>query len=78
MKHILSSGTNGYMSAEMYDPDEFGGISFPADIWAAACVLLQMLTGVPPFAGKPYAVRFIFIFFIEGFLIIAAFFTCCA
>ena len=40
------------MSPEMFDPEDLGGVSFPADLWAGACVLLQMLTGAVPFAGR--------------------------
>ena len=46
------------MSPEMYNPRRLGGVSFPADLWAAACVLLQMLTGAGPYAEcEGYAVR---------------------
>jgi len=47
------AGTPNYMAPEQYDPDEFGGcITYKADIWAAGCVLLFLVTGKPPWVGN--------------------------
>ena len=45
-------GTPHYMAPEQWDPDEFGGITYKADIWALGCVLVHCLTGEPPWEGR--------------------------
>jgi len=42
-------GTDNYMPAEAFEPDEFGGISCKVDLWSLGCVLLEMITGLVPF-----------------------------
>eukprot|EP01046_Picozoa_sp_COSAG06_P057737 COSAG06_NODE_11357_length_1522_cov_1.740689_1_plen_71_part_10 len=44
-------GTFNYMSAEAFDPQQFGGITSAADIWSFGCSLLELLTGKPPWEG---------------------------
>ena len=44
-------GTPVYMPPEQHDPDEHGLPGPASDIWAFACVLLEMITGKIPWAG---------------------------
>ena len=46
-------GTFNYMSPEAFDPESFGGVGSRSDVWAVACVITEMLTGVRPWAGLP-------------------------
>jgi serine/threonine protein kinase len=47
-----AQGTPHYMSPEGFDPDEFGRVERPADMWAWACIMLEMLTGLPPWPAS--------------------------
>ena len=44
-------GTFNYMSPEAFDPETAGGIGPAADVWSMACVLVELLTGTPPWQG---------------------------
>eukprot|EP00899_Mesostigma_viride_P001770 jgi/Mesvir1/11594/Mv00007-RA.1 len=48
--HLPTStqGTPNYMAPEQWDPDQGRGITSKADVWAFGCLLLEMLTGEPP------------------------------
>jgi len=41
-------GTFNYMSPEAFDPESAGGLGPAADMWSMACVMVEMVTGVPP------------------------------
>eukprot|EP00899_Mesostigma_viride_P001775 jgi/Mesvir1/11599/Mv00010-RA.1 len=43
-----TQGTPNYMAPEQWDPDRGGGVTSKADVWAFGCLLLEMLTGEPP------------------------------
>ena len=45
-------GTFNYMAPEAFDPEELGGAP-PTDVWAMACVTIEMFTGTVPWAGMP-------------------------
>ena len=45
-------GTVSYMAPEQHDPDTFGKASTKTDVWALGCILLELLTGEPPWAGR--------------------------
>ena len=47
-------GTVAYMSPEALDPDMYGGLGMPSDIWALGCCVIEMLSGEQPFSGVPY------------------------
>ena len=47
-------GTVAYMSPEALDPEMYGGVGMPSDIWALGCCVIEMLSGRQPFAGVPY------------------------
>ncbi|KAL1521424.1 hypothetical protein AB1Y20_021088 [Prymnesium parvum] len=49
-------GTTNYMAPEAFDPEEFGGVGPPADIWSAGCCLLEMLDGKAPWEGERHQV----------------------
>ena len=42
------------MAPEALDPEMYGGLGMPSDIWALGCCIVEMLTGEPPFSGVPY------------------------
>eukprot|EP00899_Mesostigma_viride_P025254 jgi/Mesvir1/5913/Mv00682-RA.1 len=44
-------GTPNYMAPEQWMPDTFGGISLAADAWGFGCILVEMASGTPPWAG---------------------------
>ena len=44
-------GTFNYMSAEAFDPEQFGGITSATDIWSVGCSLLELVTGKAPWEG---------------------------
>ena len=44
-------GTAQYMSPEQFD-SELGSPKEPTDIWAWACIMVQMLTGLPPWPSN--------------------------
>ena len=41
-------GTPVYKAPEQHDPDGFGKISPKTDMWAFGCVVIELLTGFPP------------------------------
>ena len=43
-------GTPAYTAPEQYDSD-LGESTFPVDIWAWACIMVEMLSGVTPWQG---------------------------
>ena len=45
-------GTPAYKAPEQYDSDVFGRVSERTDLWALGCVVVEMLTGFPPWRGK--------------------------
>ena len=45
------AGTHGYMAPEQYDTDAFGAVSPKTDMWALGCVVVEMLSGFPPWRG---------------------------
>ena len=47
-KTAAGQGTPQYMSPEQFDSDNYGPIKEPTDIWALACIMVEMLTGEPP------------------------------
>jgi tRNA A-37 threonylcarbamoyl transferase component Bud32 len=51
---VMPSGVQGtfnYMAPESFDPEQFGGIGTAADVWALACIILELSSGKPPFQG---------------------------
>eukprot|EP00899_Mesostigma_viride_P007654 jgi/Mesvir1/16890/Mv15768-RA.1 len=46
-----AQGTPNYMAPEQWVPDEFGGVTTAADAWAFGCILVEMASGAPPWAG---------------------------
>lgn len=46
------AGTTPYMAPEQHDPDTFGEVSTKTDIWGLGCIILEMLTGAPPWPGR--------------------------
>jgi serine/threonine protein kinase len=44
-------GTYAYMAPEQYNDEDFGKVGPPADMWALGCVVIEMLTGSPPWRG---------------------------
>ena len=46
------AGTIDYMAPEQHDRATFGKVSHKTDIWALGCIVLEMLTGRPPWPGK--------------------------
>ena len=44
-------GTFNYMPPEAFSSDAQGGIGPHSDVWALACVIVEMLTGTMPWAG---------------------------
>jgi serine/threonine protein kinase len=45
-------GTPAYKAPEQYDEESFGKISTMTDMWAFGCVVIELLTGFPPWRGK--------------------------
>ena len=45
-------GTPAYKAPEQYDQESFGKVSPKTDMWALGCVVIEMLTGFPPWRGK--------------------------
>eukprot|EP01046_Picozoa_sp_COSAG06_P059708 COSAG06_NODE_12444_length_1374_cov_0.585803_1_plen_305_part_10 len=45
-------GTPAYKAPEQYDADSFGKVSPKTDMWAFGCVVVELLTGFPPWRGK--------------------------
>ena len=45
-------GTTGYMSPELWNPDDLGRAIDKTDVWAWACVVVEMLSGNRPWRGK--------------------------
>ena len=45
-------GTPAYMAPEQIDKATFGEVSDKTDMWALGCVVIEMLTGAPPWQGK--------------------------
>jgi serine/threonine protein kinase len=45
-------GTPEYMAPEQHDSSVFGKVSDKTDVWALGCIVLEMLTGRTPWAGK--------------------------
>ncbi|GMH36300.1 hypothetical protein BSKO_04168 [Bryopsis sp. KO-2023] len=43
-----AKGTPSYMPPEAWDPAAKGGMSTKSDIWSLACVILELVTGRPP------------------------------
>ena len=48
----VAGGTPAYKAPEQYDADTFGKVSEKTDMWAFACVVVELLTGFPPWRGK--------------------------
>mmetsp|Transcript_15734 Transcript_15734/g.39578 ORF Transcript_15734/g.39578 Transcript_15734/m.39578 type:complete len:260 (+) Transcript_15734:135-914(+) len=48
------SGTPNFMSPEQFRPFESGGVGTASDVWSAACVILQVLSGEEPFRGMQH------------------------
>jgi serine/threonine protein kinase len=47
--HVNGSlGTPAYQSPEAWDPNSFGGVTVKTDIWAFACVVVELATGREP------------------------------
>jgi hypothetical protein len=44
-------GTWAFMAPEQLSPEDFGGISPKADIWAFGACMVELLSGTPPFEG---------------------------
>ena len=45
-------GTAAYMAPEQHDSETFGSVSEKTDIWALGCIIVEMLSGEVPWAGK--------------------------
>ena len=50
-------GTTYYMAPEAFDPEKFGGLGPPSDVWSMACCIFEMSTGLPPWNGERFQVR---------------------
>eukprot|EP00899_Mesostigma_viride_P019378 jgi/Mesvir1/27441/Mv07228-RA.1 len=52
-RHMPTSkqGSYHYSAPEQFDPRSYGGISTAADAWAFACIVVEMTSGNPPWAG---------------------------
>ncbi|XP_018449988.2 E3 ubiquitin-protein ligase KEG-like isoform X2 [Raphanus sativus] len=50
---IMRLGTPNYMAPEQWQPEVRGPISFETDSWGFGCSIVEMLTGVRPWSGKP-------------------------
>ncbi|KAH9536217.1 hypothetical protein CY35_17G097000 [Sphagnum magellanicum] len=50
LRTTTSAGTASYMAPEMFDP-ELGPVTKKSDIWALACLLLELQTGKVPWEG---------------------------
>eukprot|EP01043_Picozoa_sp_COSAG02_P044551 COSAG02_NODE_3990_length_5943_cov_3.596680_3_plen_723_part_01 len=46
------AGTAYYMAPEQHDSEQFGKVTPKADIWAWACIAVEMLSGAVPWSGK--------------------------
>ncbi len=49
-----AAGTFNYMAPELFD--ENAPKTFAVDVWGSGCVVIEMLTGEPPFHGLPLQV----------------------
>jgi serine/threonine protein kinase len=47
VRHVL--GTDRYLAPEQADPERFGGVGTPADVWGLAATLAEAASGVRPF-----------------------------
>jgi eukaryotic-like serine/threonine-protein kinase len=48
-------GSAHYMAPEQFDPDVYGQIAAQTDVWAWACIMVQMLTGQLPWGAAAAA-----------------------
>lgn len=46
-----AKGTPSYMAPEAWDPSSAGGMSTKTDIWSLGCMIIELLTGTPPWQG---------------------------
>src|SRR5918992_2428656 len=52
------AGTDPYMAPEQCDPDRFGELGPPADVWGLGATLYEAISGRRPFAGLGDGERF--------------------
>ncbi|XP_047342364.1 serine/threonine-protein kinase DDB_G0283821 [Impatiens glandulifera] len=50
---VIRLGTPNYMAPEQWEPEVRGPLTYETDVWGFCCSVLEMLTGVPPWFGKP-------------------------
>eukprot|EP01046_Picozoa_sp_COSAG06_P043204 COSAG06_NODE_5625_length_3352_cov_3.523209_2_plen_539_part_00 len=49
---MAGGGTPAYKAPEQYSSADFGEVTTTTDMWAFGCVVVELLTGFPPWRGK--------------------------